>query len=228
MGRSPSIPWSSSLRRASWRSSLRAIFEKAGAYAIYVATLRDYRLTPAPFVPFCRGDPAFVAGSQRCCAPALARRRAKPRRASRRRAARPLRAFANALALAAGRTQIECDAAAATARPSRRASSAAISCLIALALVFLRLGVARDRDRRHARRCLRDPDRLAGSRAAERRSTMQLAATAALRIVSVRHDGRSGRRGRTALDPGDRLAVIVFALARQVGILFDALRRWGR
>ncbi|MFO1116138.1 MAG: MauE/DoxX family redox-associated membrane protein [Beijerinckiaceae bacterium] len=83
----------------------RAIFEKAGAYAIYVATLRDYRLTPAPFVPFVA---AILLAAEIAAMLLLLWPATRSLGALLAAGLLGLYALAMSLALAAGRTQIEC------------------------------------------------------------------------------------------------------------------------
>ena len=83
----------------------RAIFEKAGGYAIYVATLRDYRLTPAPLVPVVG---ALLFAAEVAALPLLLWPATRSVGACLAASLLCLYALAMSLALAAGRTQIEC------------------------------------------------------------------------------------------------------------------------
>jgi hypothetical protein len=83
----------------------RAVFEKVGNYDVYVGTLRDYRLTPAPLAPFAAAAllaaeiltlGLLLSGATRVAGAALAA------------TLLALYACAMSLALLAGRTQIEC------------------------------------------------------------------------------------------------------------------------
>ena len=83
----------------------RAIFEKAGNYDIYLGTLRDYRLTPAPLVPFAA---AALLAAEVLTLAALLFGPARPVGALMAAGLLGLYALAMSLALVAGRTQIEC------------------------------------------------------------------------------------------------------------------------
>ena len=83
----------------------RAIGEKAAHYAIYTATLRDYRLAP-PIACFSAGRRPACGGSY-CSRPAALARDPRIRRAFRNRPARPVLRCDVACA-SGGRTEIEC------------------------------------------------------------------------------------------------------------------------
>lgn len=83
----------------------RAIFEKASSYSIYVATLRDYRLTPAPLVPTLA---ALLLAAEIAAVVLLLWSATRSFGALLAAALLGLYALAMSLALAAGRTQIEC------------------------------------------------------------------------------------------------------------------------
>ncbi|MDE2361329.1 MAG: hypothetical protein KGM42_01515 [Hyphomicrobiales bacterium] len=83
----------------------RALLEKVGNFAVYVATLRDYRLTPARLAP---AAAVVLALLEAAALAALLAPGMRPFGAVSAAALLALYALAMALALGAGRTQIEC------------------------------------------------------------------------------------------------------------------------
>ena len=83
----------------------RAIVEKASNYAVYTGTLRDYRLTPEPLVPFAAAGLLALEVAALCALLAPSTRADGAMLAA---ALLALYALAMSIAVIAGRTQIEC------------------------------------------------------------------------------------------------------------------------